>query len=53
MKPKKNLQMFQMKTTSNGRRPQIEDYLNNQKRTISATTGWMLDVRNVSNEDNL
>jgi hypothetical protein len=37
--PKRTLQMFQMKTTSNGRWPQMEDYLKYQKWNISATTG--------------
>ena len=36
MWPKQTLQMFQKKMTSNGRRPQIEDYLKCQKRNISA-----------------
>ena len=37
--PKRTMQMFQMKTTSNGRWPQMEDYLKYQKCNISATTG--------------
>ena len=36
--PKQTFQMFQMKTTSNERRPQMEDYLKYQKWDISATT---------------
>jgi hypothetical protein len=33
------LQIFQMKKTSNGRLPEMEDYLKYQKWNISATTG--------------
>ena len=33
--------MFQMKTTSNGKWPQLEDYLKYQKYNISKTTGWI------------
>jgi hypothetical protein len=37
--PKRTLQMFQMKTTSDGRWPQVEDYLKCQKWNISAKPG--------------
>ena len=37
--PTQTLQMFKIKTTSNGRRPQMEDYLKYQKWNISAATG--------------
>jgi hypothetical protein len=36
---KQILQMFQMKTTSDGRQPQMEDYHTYQKCNIAATTG--------------
>ena len=36
MWPKRTLQMFEMKTTSNGRWPQIEGYLKYRKWNISA-----------------
>ena len=39
MWPKQTLQMCKMNITSNGRRPQMEDYLRYQKWNISATTG--------------
>jgi hypothetical protein len=38
MWPKQTLQMFWMKTTSNGRWPQMEDYLKYKKWNISANT---------------
>jgi hypothetical protein len=37
---KENIEMFQIKKTLDGRRPQMEDYLKYQKWNISATIGW-------------
>ena len=65
MWPKQTLQMCKMNITSNGRRPQMEDYLRYQKWNISATTGQIFpkfytkayvnkaNVTNFSNEDDL
>ena len=44
MWPKQTLQMFQMKMTSNERRPQMEDYIKYHKWNISATTGRIFPI---------
>ena len=64
MGPKQTLQMFQMKTTYHGRRPQMEDYLKwkstlnikseiSQKLLIRSSPNLKLRLMNVSNEDDL